>query len=98
MHFPCLKMLCQILEEVTFHQPRIPIYSNVTADILEEASDIPDMLGRQLVEPVKWEQTLVKLIKSGKTKMHELGPGQQIKAMVKRLDAAVWKDFKNIHA
>jgi len=54
------------------------------------------MLGKQLVQPVKWEQTLTKLIEKGKTKLHELGPGQQIKAMVKRLDAAVWKDFKNI--
>eukprot|EP00210_Caulerpa_lentillifera_P007207 g6896.t1 len=93
---PAKAKLLEVLSEVKFQNPRIPVYSNVTADVFEDGSEIPEMLGRQLVQPVKWEQTLKKLIENGKTKLHELGPGQQIKAMVKRLDAAVWKDFKNI--
>lgn len=28
--------------------------------------------------------------------MHELGPGQQIKAMVRRIDNTAWSGFKNI--
>lgn len=30
--------------------------------------------------------------------MYELGPGQQIKAMVKRIDNDAWKAFKNVAA
>jgi hypothetical protein len=30
--------------------------------------------------------------------MHELGPGQQIKAMVKRIDNSAWAAFKNMAA
>ena len=54
------------------------------------------VLQRQLCEPVMWEDTLKVLIRKGKTELVELGPGKQIKAMVKRTDPEVWKDFKNI--
>ena len=33
---------------------------------------------------------------TGKTELYELGPGAQIKAMVRRLDAAAWRAFKNV--
>ena len=36
------------------------------------------------------------MIAAGKTEMLEMGPGAQIKAMVKRIDPAVWKTTKNV--
>ena len=33
---------------------------------------------------------------AGKKELYEMGPGAQIKAMVKRIDGSVWKDVKNI--
>jgi hypothetical protein len=36
--------------------------------------------------------------RAGKNQLHELGPGQQIKAMVKRIDNAAWAAFKNMAA
>ena len=32
----------------------------------------------------------------GKKQLYELGPGQQIKAMVRRMDPEAWKAFKNV--
>lgn len=86
----------QVLKEVTFSEPRIPVYSNVTATPLKSAADIPAMLARQLVEPVQWEGSLRALIAAGKTELFELGPGAQIKAMTKRIDNAIWRGFKNV--
>lgn len=43
----------QVLADVKFSAPRIPVYSNVTAAPLTSANDIPNMLARQLVEPVQ---------------------------------------------
>ena len=54
------------------------------------------MLARQLVEPVQWEGTLRALVAAGKTEMYELGPGAQIKAMMKRIDNGIWRAFTNI--
>ncbi len=79
-----------------FQQPRIPVYSNVDAKPLESGAGIPAMLARQLVEPVRWQETLQTLIAAGKTELFELGPGGQIKAMTKRLDTNVWKAMKSI--
>ncbi len=86
----------QVLKGVTFHEPRIPVYSNVTAAPLGSAADIPGMLARQLVEPVQWESSLRALVGAGKTELFELGPGAQIKAMTKRIDNAVWRALKNV--
>lgn len=54
------------------------------------------MLGRQLVEPVKWEDSMKNMVAAGKAELYELGPGSQIKAMCKRIDNGVWKSFKNV--
>ncbi len=56
------------------------------------------MLARQLVEPVQWESTLKNLVAAGKTQLFELGPGAQIKSMMKRIDNGVWKGLKNVAA
>ena len=92
-----ISIYVQVLSKVTFKEPRIPIYSNVLAQPFPSAAEIPALLGRQLVEPVKWEHTLKALVlAAGKTELYELGPGAQIKAMVKRIDTNAHKNFKNV--
>jgi len=86
----------KVLSTISLSKPRIPVYSNVTAaPFPEEEQEIKKLLMRQLVEPVQWESLVKALISNGKTSLHELGPGQQIKAMVKRIDQACWKKFTN---
>ena len=60
------------------------------------AADIAGMLARQLMEPVRWEATLVSLVGQGKDRLYELGPGSQIKAMVKRISMEGWKAMQNV--
>lgn len=52
---------------------------------------------------MQWEATLGAMLQLGKdrgatTRMFEVGPGQQIKAMVRRMDAEAWRAFSNIAA
>lgn len=92
-----LVVLPQVLASVTVHEPRMPVYSNVTGAPFASAAVITAMLARQLVEPVRWEATITGLIKgAGKEQLFELGPGAQIKAMVKRIDMGVWKTMRNV--
>eukprot|EP00216_Chloropicon_sp_CCMP2111_P006015 CAMPEP_0198235850 /NCGR_PEP_ID=MMETSP1446-20131203/1725_1 /TAXON_ID=1461542 ORGANISM="Unidentified sp, Strain CCMP2111" /NCGR_SAMPLE_ID=MMETSP1446 /ASSEMBLY_ACC=CAM_ASM_001112 /LENGTH=537 /DNA_ID=CAMNT_0043917239 /DNA_START=83 /DNA_END=1696 /DNA_ORIENTATION=+ len=88
--------LANVLKDVTFSDPRIPVYSNVTGMPFKSKDEIPELLKRQLCEPVRWEDTVKAMIESGKTQMHELGPGKQIKAMVKRINNNCWKNFQNV--
>jgi [acyl-carrier-protein] S-malonyltransferase len=87
-----------VLSEVDVKEPRIPVYSNVTGKPFESPEAIIAMLPRQLVEPVQWESTLKNMYAAGKKEMFELGPGQQIKAMTKRISPDLWKGFRNVAA
>lgn len=93
---PASEKLAAALADVQFKEPRITVYSNVTAKPFGDPSQVAALLKRQLCEPVQWEQTMKTMIGSGKNQMFELGPGQQLKAMCKRMDANVWKAFKNV--
>lgn len=95
---PASDELVKALSKVTLMEPRVPVFSNVTGEAFTGAAHIGEMLPRQLVEPVCWEPSVRALIAAGKNEMYELGPGAQIKAMVKRIDPAAWKAFKNVVA
>lgn len=82
---------CQVLGTVQFRAPRIPVVSNVTGAPFGAAGGIPALLARQLVEPVQWERTLAGLVAQGKDRLFELGPGAQIRAMLKRISLDAWK-------
>ena len=86
----------QVLKDISFKEPRIPVFSNVTAEPFANAASVPTMLARQLVEPVRWEDILVKLTKLGKDQFYELGPGAQLRAMMKRIDTPTWMAMKNV--
>ena len=89
--------LVQVLNEVILHAPRVSVISNVTGLPMGSPEEIKGLLARQLVEPVQWESTLNHLIgPMHKSQLFELGPGQQIKAMCKRINPAIVKAFKNI--
>lgn len=47
---------------------------------------------------LQWEATLKALVAAGKTELYELGPGAQIKSMLKRIDNGVWKSTKTVAA
>ncbi|KAF6252241.1 acyl transferase/acyl hydrolase/lysophospholipase [Scenedesmus sp. NREL 46B-D3] len=104
---PARAALQEVLDSVEVRAPRVPVLSNVTADPFPpEPAAIRELLGRQLVEPVRWQATLTGLLSqqgpdqawAGCSRLYELGPGQQIKAMVRRVDQAAWRAFKNVPA
>jgi [acyl-carrier-protein] S-malonyltransferase len=47
---------------------------------------------------LQWESTMKALVATGKTELYELGPGAQIKSMLKRIDNGVWKSTKTVAA
>ena len=55
-----------VLENVRLNQPVIPYVSNVTADFVGETGEIKDLLIRQVSSPVRWQQSVEKLIAAGR--------------------------------
>ena len=76
------------LERVKFSEPLSPFMSTVTAKI-EPAQRVASLLVDQLTGPVRFTQAATELIRSGATTFVEVGPGNVLSGLVKRIDRGV---------
>jgi [acyl-carrier-protein] S-malonyltransferase len=74
------------LESATFHPPAKPVYSNVTAELHTDTASTKRLLVEQIVSPVRWEQTMVKLAAVADARFVELAPGRTLAGLAKRIN------------
>ena len=84
---PAAKALAEIFSNQTFHQPKFPLYSNVTAR--PYGDDIPKLLASQTAQPVRWEQTIRNMIADGCDMFLELGQGNTLSGFLRRIDKEI---------
>lgn len=89
-HTPIMKpadeQLAMALEQIEIKPPRIPVWSNVDAKPHTDPGEIRQLLVRQVLQPVLWEDTMRGLIASGVEAFHEIGPGRVLAGLVKRIN------------
>jgi [acyl-carrier-protein] S-malonyltransferase len=61
------------------------VLHNADAKSAESADAIKDALVRQLVQPVRWVETVRKMVSSGVTHIVECGPGKVLAGLNKRI-------------
>jgi [acyl-carrier-protein] S-malonyltransferase len=66
--------------------PQKDVLSNVTAAAHRDVGSIKDLLVEQIVSPVLWEDTMVKLIGAGEARFVELAPGRTLTGLAKRIN------------
>ncbi|HEY2310987.1 MAG TPA: ACP S-malonyltransferase [Gaiellaceae bacterium] len=76
------------IEKVRFQEPVAPFMSTVTARV-ESAHRIGPLLVDQLTAPVRFTQSATELIKDGARTFVEVGPGNVLSGLVKRIDRSV---------
>lgn len=81
--------LRKALESTTVADAQIPVYSNVTALPIQKAGDIRESLEQQLTSPVRWTESVERMIGDGATMFLEVGPGKVLQGLVKRINAVV---------
>ncbi|MWV43596.1 ACP S-malonyltransferase [Paenibacillus sp. HJL G12] len=81
--------LADKLESVTFREPSIPVVANVTARPAENAESIRKLLVEQVYSPVLWEDTVAYLISEGVDTFVEIGPGNVLTGLIKKMDKTV---------
>ena len=86
---PAREQLAAAIENTTFNDPICPIYQNVTASAVSDASDIKNNLIAQLTAPVRWTQTIQQMIADGGTEFIELGPGKVLQGLMRKIDRNV---------
>lgn len=81
---PAYDALEKKLENTTFFRPRCKVFSNYTAKATRSHSDLKNNVLQQLVNPVKWTQTLQNMKEDGADRYIEVGPGNVLQGLVKR--------------
>ena len=77
--------LGKAIEKTEVRTPSCPIYQNVTAKPETDPARIKDNLLQQLTSPVKWTQTVENMLADGATIFRELGPGNVLQGLIKRI-------------
>jgi [acyl-carrier-protein] S-malonyltransferase len=86
---PAAEELKTAIDETPFLTPICPVYQNVNAYSQTEAEAIKQNLIAQLTAPVRWTQTVKNMITDGATAFYELGPGDVLKGLIKKVSEEV---------
>jgi [acyl-carrier-protein] S-malonyltransferase len=70
-----------------FIAPTMPVIGNVNAEPLTTPAQIRAELVAQLTSPVRWSASVVRMMEMGVTRFIEIGPGNVLTGLVKRISA-----------
>jgi [acyl-carrier-protein] S-malonyltransferase len=88
-----------ILDDTPVNSPKIPVISNLTAEPLPAPRRIRDELSRQLLERVRWRESMLTLRGRGVERFVEIGPGDKLSGLMKRIDRkATRQTFEQIYS
>lgn len=77
------------LDTSNFYDAKFPVYANVTGKPVTVKSEIKNLLFEQVTSPVRWEETIINMIKDGVDEFYEIGPGKVLQGLVKRINPDV---------
>ncbi len=86
---PAVESLHKVISESTFNKPLMPVIANVTADRLGDTGAIKEELAAQIVNCVRWQQSVENMIADGVTGFVEIGHGQVLADLIKRINPEV---------
>ncbi|HZH85764.1 MAG TPA: ACP S-malonyltransferase [Brumimicrobium sp.] len=83
---PAREKLAKAIENTPFSKGICPIYQNVTANAVSDVNEIKKNLIAQLTAPVRWTQTMQQMIADGCEEVIEVGPGNVLQGLFKKVD------------
>jgi [acyl-carrier-protein] S-malonyltransferase len=90
-HSPIMEPARVELEEAiritNFNKPFCPVYQNVSANPSSDPELIKANLVAQLTSPVRWTQSVINMISTGATSFTEVGPGNVLQGLIKKVNA-----------
>ena len=85
---PAAEKLGAVLAQLPLTEGAVPLIGNVTADVVA-VSDMQQELVAQVYSPVRWEESVRKMIDLGVDTFIECGPGKVLSGLVKKVDRSV---------
>lgn len=82
---PAARGLAQAVDAAPIHDARVPVIANISATPVVVAGDLRAELARQIAAPVQWTQSVEYLAAQGVTTFVEIGVGQVLSGLIKRI-------------
>ncbi len=89
MLIPAGEKLERVLEDVELSDFTIPYVSNLMGDFVRDTKEIKFLLKMQISSPVKWQQSVEKMIEEGVDTFVEIGPGRTLSGFMKKINKEV---------
>lgn len=86
---PAAEKLAGELSRLHFAKPRVPIVSNVLAEPNDDAAHIPQLLEEQVTAPVRFSDSVRRLVSLGVERTLEVGPGRVLSGLVARIERSL---------
>ena len=86
---PADERLTEALADVGMRKPKIPVISNVDAKSHDDPEEIRQLLIRQVLQPVLWENSMRSLLEQGFDQFYEVGPGRVLRGLLRRIDRKI---------
>lgn len=83
---PAAEGLAKVLEPIPVGPLTLGLIANVTAEVNQDAQQVKDLLLRQVIAPVRWEESMRRMLHLGCKAAVELGPGRVLAGLLKRID------------
>ena len=85
---PAQDKLAEVLKQIEVHDPHFPIVSNVTADVTRRGGRERELLVEQVTAPVRWAESMRRMIEEGASFFVEVGPGKVLTGLLRQIDRA----------
>ncbi|MFC4598872.1 ACP S-malonyltransferase [Cohnella hongkongensis] len=86
---PAADRLAEALSQAPFRDAFVPVVANVHARPVTSGAELRELLVRQVVSPVQWEDTIAYLIGEGVDTFVEIGSGTVLAGLIKKIDKSV---------
>jgi [acyl-carrier-protein] S-malonyltransferase len=81
--------LGEAIRSTDFKKPVCPVYQNVTASPSSDPEVIKANLVLQLTSPVRWTQSVIRMIADGASSFTEVGPGNVLQGLIRKINGGV---------
>jgi [acyl-carrier-protein] S-malonyltransferase len=97
-HSPLMKpageRLEKALEDISVNDLKVSVVTNVEAEVNTSKEKVKGLLVAQVSNPVRWEESMRKMIEKGIEQLVEIGPGKVLSGLMKRIDSRI--ETKNL--
>ena len=83
---PAVEQLAVALANADLSPPRVTVVSNVDAQAHDDPEQIRQLLLQQIVSPVRWEDSIRRLLADQFNRFYEVGPGRVLRGLIRRIE------------